>query len=173
MTDDLRRTFQFAMVCHTDFLKDQNLPASMQSWFEERGYHTVFHDYHEGEDFLHAWQNKQFFDFLIFGLRGGDSTGFALAEEIRKHDLLMPLVFVADSAERIRDGFEVNALHYLVSPIEKDCFEDTMQRGWKKISERRSELSMPLSKPRLYFIMESAWPCGTALIRRLLTKRKP
>lgn len=78
-----------------------------------------------------------FLDIFLPGM-----SGFDLALQVREWSNTVPIVFISNSGEYLRKGYEVNAYRYLIKPIFKDdlyqCLNYCLDR--KKETEKRSIL---------------------------------
>ncbi|MGI6017596.1 MAG: LytR/AlgR family response regulator transcription factor [Marvinbryantia sp.] len=66
------------------------------------------------------------FDILFLDIYMGKTTGMDAALWIRKQDFDCKLIFITVSDEYLRQGYCVNASHYLVKPVSDTDFEQAM-----------------------------------------------
>ncbi|MCI8513592.1 MAG: response regulator transcription factor [Lachnospiraceae bacterium] len=95
----------------------------------------------DAEDLLYELEEKRY-DFYILdigpGERGG-MDGFAAAEEIRKRDRQVPIVFLAHSAKGAIRGYDVDAHHYLLKSDYREKLAKIVRKlygRWKEASGR-------------------------------------
>ncbi|HJA29439.1 MAG TPA: LytTR family DNA-binding domain-containing protein [Candidatus Olsenella pullicola] len=74
--------------------------------------------------------------FLDIGLPG--ISGMEAAEVMRQTDTVTPIVFVTDLAQYAVRGYQVDALDFMVKPVEYEDFALRMGRAMR-VMERRSE----------------------------------
>ena len=98
---------------------DPNLGLVLREFLELRGYSIKWCE--DGEKALDAFQN-QAFDICILDIMMPKKDGFTLAEDIRKVDGHMPIIFLtAKSLEEDRiKGFRTGADDYITKPFSKE-----------------------------------------------------
>jgi len=55
-------------------------------------------------------------------------NGMELAKMLRNNNDMLPIIFVTGYSEYMNDGYEVEALHYLLKPLNKDRLFSTLTR---------------------------------------------
>ena len=58
------------------------------------------------------------FDLIILDIQMRNQNGMELARQIRRADPQVPLLFLTATKEYVFEGYEVNALRYLIKPIQ-------------------------------------------------------
>ena len=69
------------------------------------------------------------FDLIFLDIELPDGNGMELARQIRKSDASVTLIFVTHLAQYAISGYEVNALDYILKPVEYASFRLKMQRA--------------------------------------------
>ena len=59
--------------------------------------------------------------------------GIALAREIRKHNRQMQIIFVTGYMEYIQEGYDVEALHYLLKPVSQEKIDSVLDRAVERL----------------------------------------
>ena len=80
-----------------------------------------------GEDFLHAFVPGRY-QLLFLDIYMKQINGVETARTLREKDENCAIVFVTTSPEHAVDGFNVNALHYLLKPITAAQLDTVFQR---------------------------------------------
>ncbi len=63
-------------------------------------------------------------------------NGISLARELcKKHDDI-PIIFVTGADEYISEGYDVQAVHYLLKPVNKDKLEECLNRVHEKKKDK-------------------------------------
>jgi len=93
----------------------------MEAYQEERGY-TDFniHCFLSAEQVLERLSEGERFDMYLLDIIMDNTDGISLAQEIRKIDDNVPLIFITQSSTHALDAFGVSAAQYIVKPIKKD-----------------------------------------------------
>ena len=90
-------------------------------------------EYASGEAFLKIFR-KERYDLLFLDQYMNELSGLATAQEIRRQDPVVPLVFVTTSRDHAVDSYGVRASGYLVKPYTQEAFERMLDNiGMEKI----------------------------------------
>ncbi len=95
---------------------DPNLSLVLQDYLEMMGYEIVSCE--DGEDGLNSFKNG-LFDLCIFDIMMPKKDGFSLAEDIRKINFNIPIIFLTAKSfkeDRIK-GFQVGCDDYVTKPF--------------------------------------------------------
>jgi DNA-binding LytR/AlgR family response regulator len=93
-------------------------------------YHiTVFNN---SEDFLALFLKEEtHYDLVLLDIIMDGINGVELAREIRKYDTDVTIIFVTSSREYALDGYDVNAFHYLIKPLDSDVLERLITKDYQ------------------------------------------
>ena len=98
----------------------------------ERKENIQIKEYDSAESFLFAWEDEKDFDILFIDIQMKKMDGIKMAKRIRESDNNIALVFTTGVAEYISEGYEVEALHYLIKPIREEKVVQCLERAIKK-----------------------------------------
>lgn len=106
----------------------------------------------DGEDFLANY--KLPLDVIFMDVEMPKRDGLSTAKEFRKSNPDIPLVFITSFARFAINGYEVNALDYLLKPIQYPRFESML---FKVIRQKKSQTSLlvPIKTVRESLFVES------------------
>jgi DNA-binding response OmpR family regulator len=124
---------------------DKNLGAVLKAYLEAKGYKTTLCI--NGKEAFDIF-NKKKFDFCIVDVMMPVKDGFTLAQEIRKLDKHIPILFLTAKSlqeDKIR-GFEIGGDDYLTKPF---SMEELLVR-MKAILRRVNEGTDPETKTTIY-----------------------
>lgn len=74
--------------------------------------------YESAEQMLFECDGRYPFDLIILDIQMRNQNGMELARQIRRDDPQVPLLFLIATKEYVFEGYEVNALRYLIKPIQ-------------------------------------------------------
>lgn len=85
-------------------------------------------EFGSGEDFLEAWEKGLSCDILFTDIElDRFMSGMEVARRVRRVDRYMPIVFVTNFASYACEGYTVEAMRYLMKPVNaqavKECIE--------------------------------------------------
>ena len=75
---------------------------------------------------------------------GGGMNGIELATKIREHDHAMQIVFVTGYMDYIAEGYDVEALHYLLKPVTQERLVGVLDRAVQRAKGRERELCLQM-----------------------------
>lgn len=89
--------------------------------------------------FLNSYKNQ--YDIIFLDIEMPEMNGLEAARKIREIDNVVMIVFVTNSARYALQGYEVQALDYIVKPVDKDAFALKMHRVLtKNVTRKRAEV---------------------------------
>ena len=88
---------------------------------------TIINEYNSAEQFLFNYPDVSS-DLLRLDIEMGDMNGMELARELRARGDMLPIIFITGFSEYIGDGYDVEALHYLVKPVDKKKLFQVLDR---------------------------------------------
>lgn len=105
---------------------DKNLSLILKSYLTAKGCPTVV--FHNGLDAMKSYERENF-DFMILDVMLPEVDGFTLAEEIRKIDKEIPILFLTAKSMRadVSRGFDVGADDYVLKPFSMDELFERIQ----------------------------------------------
>ena len=99
--------------------------------------------FESGADFWDSFSKGVRYDFILLDIVMEGTNGMELARKIREHDSEAAIVFITANPEFALQGYDVNALHYLMKPLRKEVLEKLIASDY----ERRFQCN--------YFIVKS------------------
>ncbi|MBO5558596.1 LytTR family DNA-binding domain-containing protein [Ruminococcus sp.] len=102
-------------ICDDDNNQINALKFMLTEWNE----HIIITEYTSAEQFLFGYPDTPC-DLLLLDIEMGDMNGMELARRLRDKGDMLPIVFITGYSEFMQDGYDVEALHYLLKPVDKD-----------------------------------------------------
>ena len=78
--------------------------------------------------------------FLDIEMKPDGMNGVELAAKLRKNDHAIQIVFVTGYMEYIADGYDVEALHYLLKPVTEAKIGSVLERAMQRLKDREKAL---------------------------------
>lgn len=108
-------------ICDDQPTQVQLMKHYVDNWAKAKQIEAGCFGFSSAEEYLLNSEEQQF-DLLFLDIQMGSMNGIELARSLRRHNERLAIVFVTGLREHVFEGFEVQALHYLVKPIkESDC----------------------------------------------------
>lgn len=99
----------------------------IQGWKEQQSVEGKVETFGSSEAFYFRWCADQQFDVLFLDICMEGTDGVSLAKKLREKGKTVDIIFTTGIADYMQEGFEVEALHYLLKPLERkkvwECLE--------------------------------------------------
>lgn len=108
------------------------LCSYIMKWSEEKGNSLTLEAFESAESFLFQWEEEPDFDVLFVDIQMAGMNGMEMAKKIREKDETMVIIFTTGITDYLEEGYEVEAMHYLVKPVSeskvKTCLDKVLER---------------------------------------------
>ena len=120
-------------ICDDDNSQINALKKMLTEWNSS----AAINEYNSAEQFLFNYPDASC-DLLLLDIEMGDMNGMELAKELRAKGDMLPIIFITGFSQYIGDGYDVEALHYLMKPVDKEKLFQVLDRyACRHISESR------------------------------------
>jgi len=76
--------------------------------------------FENAEAFLFAYDDDKSTDILLLDIQMKEMDGMELARKVRKDNQTVQIIFITGYLDYIAEGYDVNAVHYLLKPVDKN-----------------------------------------------------
>ena len=121
-------------VCDDEQNELEYIFSLVSKWSTESGHICEIHTFTSAEAFLFAYAEDKAYDILLLDVEMHGITGIDLAKEIRRDDDRVEIVFITSHFEFCGEGYEVDALHYLVKPVTAQKLMPVLSKAAEKLS---------------------------------------
>lgn len=120
----------------------KRLENMIRSVFQDSGEDCAVFPFPEGEDLLGEYNGS--YDIIFLDVEMRWSNGIDVARAIRERDQDTVLIFVSRVAQYAVQGYSVDAMDYILKPLEYASFEKKLQKAVKHVlSHRAHKLRIP------------------------------
>lgn len=105
-------------ICEDEKVQADFLKSIILTWQKERKIDLELDYYKNAESFLFA--EILDYDLLILDIQMDKMDGISLAKKIRESNKTVKILFITGISDFISEGYEVDAMHYLLKPIDKE-----------------------------------------------------
>ena len=126
-------------ICEDNAVHAELLSAAIQRWADHKGVQIRICAYQSAAEFLYHWPREGPYGLTFLDIQMGAMDGLELARVIRKQDEAMQLVFVTGLEQHIAEGYDFDALKYLVKPVNEAELAKTLDRAFNRNPNRRYE----------------------------------
>ena len=95
------------------------LAEQLKKWALTSEREVVLHCFEDADRLLGAWKDTETFDALFLDIELPGLDGMSLAESIRRQDRDIPLVFITNHSYIMPKGFAVEAIDFIVKPLDE------------------------------------------------------
>ena len=120
-------------LCDDERAETAHLAALVREWAALRGVTARVTEYPGAESFLFALADEPA-DVLLLDIQMGGMDGVTLAKTVRAGNREMQIIFVTGYMEYIADGYDVEALHYLLKPVSGEKLFAILDRAAGKLT---------------------------------------
>ncbi len=112
------------------------MKKQIEYWGQQEKLKTHITLYENAEQFWFSYGCDKNFDALILDIEMPGENGISLAKKLREKGDLIPVIFVTGTDEYIAEGYDVQAVHYLLKPVNKDKLNQCLHRIYEKQKEQ-------------------------------------
>lgn len=112
------------------------LTGFLEAWLKENKVEFCIREFPNAAAFLFEWEQDQAWDVLFFDIQMPGLNGVELARRIRTENRMVGLVFVTGITDYLLEGYEVEALHYLIKPVDPVKIGSCMERVFTRFREQ-------------------------------------
>lgn len=96
------------------------------------------------EALLFAWEENRDMDILLLDIEMGEMSGLELAKRLRQSGAGVQIIFLTGYMEYIAEGYDVEALHYLLKPVTGERLSQVLDRAVGRLRTRERMLRLEL-----------------------------
>lgn len=128
------------VICDDEATETEYLSDLVNQWAAENKQTVSITCYPSAEAFLFAYEDAQDINVLLLDIQMGQMDGVALAKAVRKKDKTVQIIFITSYMEYIADGYDVEALHYLIKPASQEKLSTVLNRALDKLAHTERNL---------------------------------
>lgn len=119
-------------ICDDEPAQAELLRGFVTDWARDRREPSEIRLFPSGDAFWFCWEQDKAWDALLLDIQMSGTDGLDLCRQLRAAGSRLPVVFVTGLAGHMAEGFELDAVHYLVKPASRDkiylCLDKAIQR---------------------------------------------
>ena len=127
-------------ICDDEQNQTAYLRGLVSSWAQNRSLGATVRDFGSAEAFLFAFDEDKGYDILLLDIQMGGMDGVTLARTIRATNKEVQIIFITGYMEYIADGYDVEALHYLLKPVTGEKLSAVLDRAVEKLARNEHAL---------------------------------
>lgn len=127
-------------ICDDNRADISYISGMLKKWAEDTGNTIHVESFPSAEAFLFHYEEESAYDILLLDIEMGRMSGMELARKIRQGNRSVQIIFITGYMEYILEGYDVEALHYLLKPVTEAKFRHVLERAAEKLKHREKEL---------------------------------
>ena len=121
-------------ICDDEQLQIDHLKTATEQWSKNSGNTCDICTFSSAEEFLFAYEDDKSFDILLLDVEMSEISGITLAKRIRVENKRSEIIFITSHFEFFGEGYEVDALHYLIKPVEQEKLSSVLSKAVEKLA---------------------------------------
>ncbi len=127
-------------ICDDSIIDSEYVKELVIKWSKENKYRVNIDVFPSAEAFIfHYVENKEY-DVLLLDIEMGIIDGVTLAREIRKSNKSVQIIFITGYSDYIAEGYDVEALHYLMKPLKAEKLFNVLERAVSRLIQNEKQL---------------------------------
>lgn len=119
------------------------LTKYIEEWRAREGMEAEVEAFTSSEAFYFAWCGQQCCDVLFLDIMMGGADGISLAKRLREQGKKLNIIFTTGIADYMQEGYEVEAMHYLLKPLRKEKVWECLDKCLKRREEDAEWILLP------------------------------
>ena len=134
-------TYKIA-VCDDSAADRSCIAGIVREWAKGKQLAVQIREFPSAESFLFCYEEEKDFHILLLDIEMGAMDGVTMAKRLRREDDAVQLVFITGYSDYIAEGYEVDALHYLMKPIGEEKLFSVLNRAAEKLCKDGKALNL-------------------------------
>ncbi|MBQ8515573.1 MAG: response regulator transcription factor [Ruminococcus sp.] len=144
-------------LCDDEPQQIMQMRRLLQEWNADKASEIEIRAYNSAEQFLFDYEANPC-DLLLLDIEMNGINGMELAKTLRTKGDMLPIVFITGFSEYMADGYDVEALHYLLKPVRKEKLFEVLER-FSARGQIRTQVLLPCENGTMRISEDSILYC--------------
>ena len=122
-------------LCEDEHTTREQLTRLVREWAALHSYEIHISAYESAETFLFAYEDDHGMDILLLDIQMKEMDGLALARKLRADAHRAQIIFITGYGDYMALGYDVDALHYLMKPVEANKLFAVLDKAAARIQQ--------------------------------------
>lgn len=127
-------------ICDDEKIQVELLEKYVNDWANGRSIRVIIETFYSAESFDFSWSMDKKYDILLLDIQMSGQNGIELAKRIRKEDDILNIIFITAISDYIQEGYDVEAINYLIKPIKENKLYECLDRSAQKIPKEEKTI---------------------------------
>jgi len=114
-------------ICDDERAEAERLGSVVSDWSRAAGIDCAIDTFSGAEALLSAREDRGEYDILLLDVEMRGMDGIALARRLRADGCRAEIIFVTSHFELAGEGYDVDALHYLIKPVDNEKLAEVLK----------------------------------------------
>jgi len=158
-------------ICDDEQVQCQLVTKELQIWSKEQSVTMEVVPFSDAESFLFHWEDDKKYDLLILDIEMGKMNGMELAKKLREDEISIPILFITGYESYMSQGYDVEALHYLMKPIKREKLFEVLNRV-KNLVKAEDKILFQVEDGQISLVPSEIWMIEAMVHRSVLYTQK-
>ena len=131
-------------ICDDEAKQREFLEMLVQAWADAAKLEVIIQKFATAQAFLDSYWDNPDTQILLLDIEMPGLSGVDLAREIRSENKEIQIVFVSGYSEYIADGYDVEALNFLIKPVKEEKLYQVLDKAREKLASNERALIFEL-----------------------------
>ena len=136
-------------ICDDEPIERAHLRMLVQTWTHTQQHPVDIQEFDSAEAFLFAYSEDAGFDAVLLDIQMGAMDGVTLAKRLRAAGAELHIIFITGLPDYIAEGYEVQAVHYLMKPVDEGKLFAALDRVMQRLKTAEPILLLESGTVRL------------------------
>lgn len=132
----------YIAICEDSDVDRNYLAKLIDFWAQQRKHNIKINMFSSAENFLFNYNEEIDFQILFLDIQMGHMDGITMAKKIRKCNSNVQIIFATGYLDYISEGYDVEALHYLIKPVKEEKLFSVLDRAIEKLAKNEKVLNL-------------------------------
>jgi len=120
-------------ICDDEVNEVSYLNSLVKRWADINEHNIKISSFNSAEAFLFEYEENKSFDILLLDIQMKKIDGVELAKAVRATNKEIQFIFITGYIEYIADGYDVEALNYLLKPVNEERLFSVLDKAITKL----------------------------------------
>ena len=127
-------------ICDDEKVQVELLHKYVNNWARERNVKIIVETFYNAESFDFSWSMDKKYNILLLDIEMPGINGIELAKKIRIEDDLVNIIFITAISDYIGEGYDVDAINYLIKPIRQNKLNECLNKATERIPKKEKTI---------------------------------
>lgn len=132
-------------VCDDNSVDREYIMSFINKWAEKGQYNIILKSFESSEQFLFQYEDEKDYDIMLLDIEMGNMDGVALAKKIREGNDRVQIIFVTGFPDYIAEGYEVDAVHYLMKPVGEEKIISVLDKAIRNLGKKEEVIFLKIA----------------------------